>query len=108
MRKLMIPALLVAAAAIPAPAFAAGTYYVRNDTQRPVICAARLPRSQASVAVALRPGGEWSQATERDDSRTLTCEAGARRQRFRIVSGQRYALREDRGGGLWLRALDGR
>ncbi len=108
MRKFMLPAVVVAAAAMPAPAFAAGTYYVRNDTLRPVICAARLPRSQASVAVALRPGGEWSQETGRDGPRTLTCEAGSRWQRFRLVSGQRYALREDRGGGLWLRTLDGR
>jgi len=108
MRKLIPAAVIVAAATASAPAFAAGTYYVRNDTQRPVICAARLPRSEASVAVALRPGGEWSHATERDDPRTLTCEAGSRRQRFRIASGQRYALREDRGGGLWLRTLDGR
>jgi len=103
MRKVLIAAVVLAGAAMPTPAIAGGTYYVRNDTQRSLTCGIRRPRSEVTVQVALRPGGEWSEATERDDSRTLICYAGARRATFRMASGQRYALREDAAGGLFMR-----
>ena len=107
MRKLLIGAALLTAAVTPAPAFAAGTYYVRNDTNQLMTCGVRRPRSQATDPISLRPGAQWSQNTARDDSRTLICFFGVRRQSFRMVSGQRYALHEADDGAIWLRALDG-
>lgn len=106
MRKLMIAAVAMAAAATPASAFAGGTYYIRNDTPRPLTCGIRRPRSEVMVRLALRPGAEWTQTTERDDTRTLICYVGARRSRFRVESGQRYALQEDGTGALWLHAIE--
>ena len=103
MRRFLIAAAVLAGAALPAPAIAGGTYYVRNDTQRPLTCGVRRPRSEVTVQVSLRPGGEWSETTERGESRTLICYVGARRTTFRMASGQRYVLREDGAGGLWLR-----
>jgi hypothetical protein len=105
MRTLSIAALLLAGAATPAAALAGGTYYVRNDTPRALSCGVRLPGSEATVRVALRPGAEWSQTTERDATRTLICYVGPRRLTFRMASGQRYSLREDDRGALWLRAI---
>ena len=95
MRKLLIAAVVLTGAATPVSAFAGGTYYVRNDTQRPLTCGIRRPRSEVTMPVALRPGGEWIQATDRSDTRTLICYNGSRRSTFRVESGQRYALLED-------------
>jgi hypothetical protein len=105
MRKLLIAAVALAGTAMPASAFAAGTYYVRNDTRQLMTCGARRPRSQFTDQVSLRPGADWSQTTERDDTRVLICYFGTRRQTFRMVSGQRYALHEAENGALWLRSL---
>ena len=105
MRRFLIAAVALAGTAMPAPAFAAGTYYVRNDTQRPLTCGVRRPRSEVTVQVSLRPGGEWSETTERGESRTLICYFGTRRQTFRMVSGQRYALHVADDGAIWLRSL---
>jgi hypothetical protein len=102
----LIAAVVLTGAATPASAFAGGTYYLRNETQRPLTCGIRRPRSEVVVQVALRPGGEWSQTTDRDDTRTLICYNGARRSTFRVESGQRYALHEDGAGTLWLRAAE--
>ena len=107
MRKLIIAAVAIGTAATPAPAFAAGTYYVRNDTRQLMTCGARRPRSQVVDQLSLRPGAEWSQTTDRDGPRVLICYFGARRQTFRMVSGQRYALHEAGNGAIWLRALGG-
>jgi hypothetical protein len=106
MRKLLIAAVALTGTAMPASAFAGGTYYIRNETQRPLTCGIRRPRSEVTVPVALRPGGEWTQTTERDDTRTLICYVGARRSTFRVESGQRYALHEDGTAALWLRAAE--
>lgn len=106
MRTLLIAAVVLTGAATPASAFAGGTYYVRNETQRPLTCGIRRPRSEVIVQVALRPGGEWSQTTDRDETRTMICYVGARRSTFRVASGQRYALHEDGSGALWLRAAE--
>ncbi len=105
MRKSIMAALVLAAIPAPAPALATGTYYVRNDTNQLMTCGARRPRSQYTDRLSLRPGAEWSQTTERDDSRILICYFGTRRQTFRMVSGQRYALHEAEDGSIWLRAL---
>lgn len=105
MRKLTIVALSLAGAAVPAPAFAQGSYYIRNDTQRPLTCGLRRPRSEVMVPLALGPGREWREETARSDTRVLICYNGAQRQTFRLVSGQRYALSEDNAGTLRLRAL---
>jgi hypothetical protein len=105
MRRFLIAAVALAGTAMPAPALAAGTYYVRNDTQQLMTCGARRPRSQYTDQVSLRPGAEWSQTTERNDSRVLICYFGTRRQTFRMVSGQRYALHEAEDGAIWLRSL---
>lgn len=105
MRRFLIAAVALAGTAIPAPALAAGTYYVRNDTRQLMTCGARRPRSQYTDQVSLRPGAEWSQTTERDDSRVLICYFGTRRQTFRMVSGQRYALHVADNGAIWLRSL---
>jgi hypothetical protein len=106
MRKLLIAAVVLTGAATPASAFAGGTYYIRNDTQRPLTCGIRRPRSEVTIPLALRPGGEWRQTTDRDDTRTLICYNGSRRSTFRVESGQRYALQEDGTGALWLRAAE--
>jgi uncharacterized membrane protein len=106
MRKLLIAAVVLTGAATPASAFAGGTYYIRNDTPRPLTCGIRRPRSEVTMPVALRPGGEWSQTTDRDDTRTMICYVGSRRSTFRVASGQRYALQEDGTGALWLRAAE--
>ncbi|HYD13915.1 MAG TPA: hypothetical protein VEC11_13785 [Allosphingosinicella sp.] len=105
MRISIMAALVLAAVSAPATALAAGSYYVRNDTRQLATCGARRPRSQVTDQVSLRPGAEWSQTTERDETRTLICYIGVRRQTFRMVSGQRYALLEAENGALWLRAL---
>ena len=105
MRKPLIAAVILAGAATPAAAAAAGTYYVRNDTNRLMTCGARRPRSQYTDRLSLRPGAEWSQTTERDDTRILICYFGTRRQTFRMVSGHRYAIHEAEDGSLWLRSL---
>jgi hypothetical protein len=106
MREFLIAAVVLTGAAAPASAFAGGTYYVRNETQRSLTCGVRRPRSEVMVQVALRPGGEWSQSTDRNDTRTLICYNGSRRSTFRMESGQRYALHEDGTGALWLRAAE--
>ena len=105
MRKFLIAAVVLIAVPAPVTAFAAGTYYVRNDTRQLMTCGARRPRSQYTDPVSLRPGAEWNQTTERDDTRILICYVGTRRQTFRMVSGQRYALHEAEDGSLWLRSL---
>ena len=105
MRKTLIAAVILAGAATPGAAEAAGTYYVRNDTNQLMTCGARRPRSQYTDRLSLRPGADWSQTTERDDTRILICYFGTRRQTFRMVSGQRYALHEAEDGSFWLRAL---
>ena len=58
MRKLLIAAVALTGTAMPASAFAGGTYYIRNETQRPLTCGIRRPRSEVTVPVALRPGGQ--------------------------------------------------
>ncbi|HTU10192.1 MAG TPA: hypothetical protein VMG08_04765 [Allosphingosinicella sp.] len=108
MRRTSIAAVVLAGTAMPAPALANGTYHVRNETQRPLTCGIRRPRSEVTIPVTLRPGGDWSQATARDETRTLICYNGHRRQTFRLQSGQRYALSEDGNGVLWLRAAGAR
>ncbi len=105
MRRFLIAAVVLTGAAAPASAFAGGTYYIRNDTQRPLTCGIRRPRSEVTVPVALRPGAEWSQTTDRNDTRTLICYTGSRRATFRVEAGQRYALHEDTSGMLWLHSL---
>jgi len=105
MRPLLIAAVALTGAAAPAPAFAGGTYYIRNDTPRALTCGIRRPRSEVTIPVALRPGAEWTQNTERSDTRTLICYVGARRSTFRVESGVRYALHEDGSGALWLHLL---
>lgn len=107
MRKLLIAAVALTGAAMPASAFAGGTYYIRNDTPRPLTCGIRRSRSEVTVQLALRPGGEWSQTTGRSETRTLICYVGSRRSTFRVASGQRYALHEDGTGALWLRVVEG-
>ena len=107
MRKLLIAAVALTGAAMPASAFAEGIYYIRNDTPRPLTCGIRRPRSEVVERLALRPGGEWNQTTRRSDTRTLICYVGARRSTFRVASGQRYALHEDGTGALWLRLVEG-
>jgi hypothetical protein len=106
MRRFLIAAVVLTGAAMPASAFAAGNYYIRNDTRRPLTCGIRRPHSEVTVPVALRPGGEWSDTTARDDTRTLICYTGARRSTFRVASGQRYSLQEDGTGALWLKTVD--
>ncbi len=105
MRRILIAAVALTGVATPAPALAAGTYYVRNDTRLLMTCGLRRPRSQVTDPIGLRPGADWSQTTERDETRILICYFGTRRQTFRMVSGQRYALHEADNGALWLRAL---
>lgn len=106
MRRFLIAAVALTGAATPASAFAGGTYYIRNDTARPLTCGIRRPRSEVTVPVALRPGGEWTQTTDRSDTRTLICYTGSQRSTFRVESGQRYALHEDGTGALWLRLVE--
>jgi hypothetical protein len=103
MRKILIMAVMLAGTAMPAFAQPGGRWHVRNDTQRPLTCGVRRPRSEQTVPVALRPGAAWNDTTGRNETRTLICYNGARRQTFRMQSGTRYVLREDGRGVLWLR-----
>ena len=95
-RKAFLLAALVLAA-MPAPAYAAGSYYVRNDSGRTVACSLRRPHSEIQDQFQLRAGADWSQATESDGNRTLICFVGAMLPRYRLRSGVRYALVDQRG-----------
>jgi Ni/Co efflux regulator RcnB len=108
MKRITIVLAALAVAATPAAAMAEGVYYLRNDTPRPLTCGLKREHSEAMDRVALRAGGEWSQTTARDGPRTLWCDTGAIRSRYRMRSGVRYALVEDGRGAVWLRIAAGR
>lgn len=104
MRKLIVTAAVLAGtlAAAPAPAFAEGAHYVRNETGEAQNCTIRHAGSNYAAPIILRAGGEWSGTSRTERASVLICRGAARDMTFRLQAGQRYALRKTGAGTLTL------
>lgn len=94
-RKAIAIASLVVA--VPAPALAAGSYHVRNDTGRTLSCGLRRAHGESMDRFVLRAGAGWSQTSEDEGARTLYCDFGRSVPGFRLRSGVHYTLVQERG-----------
>jgi len=99
-RKIILASL--AFAAMPAPAVAAGDYYVRNDTPWTQFCGLRPPHRDTGLYYNIRPGTDRTWQSGNEDHRTLLCYVGAGLTRMALEPGVRYAMvRLNRRSGRW-------
>jgi hypothetical protein len=106
MMRIVIAAASLAAIAGAAPAFAEGTYHIRNASQTRLMCALRRQRGSAFYRFTLLPGRAFRQTVGTDGERVLTCSSSLyRRTVFRIRAGRSYDLIETGTGALRLRSV---
>ena len=110
MKQMIALALAAGLAAVPQAASAQDgghKFSVTNATSRTLACGVSERGSARMDLVVLRPGQEWSVASDNGRPRTWVCEAPARPTRYRLHSGMRYRLVEHQGSG-WVILTGGR